>query len=733
MSQERHLKIPGFLTGREPRRLIVNHVLPLLFYFGLVLLLSWPVVRDFSTLTAGDNDDVRHYIWILSHLKEWVLGREPLYSAQQLYYPAGITTLIMSTGPLNGLMALPFWSWGPVAAFNGLMLFGQALSGYAMYLLSRELGSRLGSALFAGTFFIVVPIHLAVNEGRLDLAFLGLLPLALWALHRAMTPERSRWWAVIVALFLLLSLLQHGLLFVLAFISVVFFGVVFLFRAEKESRDELGRRLALLAVSCIVLVGPLLLIIARASRDPDFLIDMNQASSYYQPDFVELFLPPPNSRLLGAGALQAISRFNLVNNSVETWIYLTGTGLLLSLVALIGRQKKAYPWLLFSLIMAVLALGPSLKLFGRRQFTEYGLEIILPYVLLTALPGLEFLRTPGRLMFVGSIGLAIGAAFGLDWLSRRFPRAAIPLTLLAMALLLLEIWPRPWIQGAMPAVSPFYGQIAQDEEMYGLFDLPIKGNPEYAVPDYSSRYQILQLSHGKGIANGYLSRTYRIHPVFPCLIPEIKSTPDVTVNGQPVSCADNTLYDLAANGYRYVIWHKPHSGDPAYQPGSWAEEQARAFISKFFEDQEPAYEDDLLVAYAVPPLDQIPPQPLLITLANNWYDREDSWRWAASPAVVRISAARPMSITLQITPAFFYQSDGLAEGQLTVELADDWATAVPIYPDVPVKIPLSLRAGVNELALSLHAGNYRPADQGASDPRQLSFAIRTLDFNVELD
>ncbi|MEE9464914.1 MAG: hypothetical protein V3W14_04990 [Candidatus Neomarinimicrobiota bacterium] len=601
-----------------------------------------------------------------------------------------------------------------------------------MYLLSREVGNRLGSALFAGTYFVVVPIHLAVNQGRLDFAFLGLLPLALWALHRAMTPGRSRWWSVVVALFLLLVLLQHGLLFVLALISVVFFGLVFLFRAEKERRVELGRRLALLAVSCIVLAGPLLLVIARASRDPDFIIDMNQASTYYQPDFVELFLPAPNSRLLGAAALQVISRFNL-NNNVETWIYLTGTGLLLALVALFSRQKKSYPWLLFSLIMAVLALGPSLKLFGRRQITEYGLEIILPYVLLTALPGLEFLRTPGRLMLVGSIGIAIGAAFGLDWLGRRFPRAAIPLTLLAMALLLLEIWPRPWGQGAMPIVSPFYDQIAQDEEMYGLFDLPLKGAAEQAVPDYSSRYQMLQLSHGKGIANGYLSRTYRVHPVFPCLIPEIKSTPDVTVNGQPVSCADNTLYDLAANGYRYVIWHKPQPGDPAYKPGSWGEEQARTFINQFFEGQEPVYEDDLLVAYTVPPLDQITPQPLVITLADNWYGWEDSWRWAASPAVVRISAARPMSVTLQMVPAFFYQSDGLAEGQLTVELEGGRLTAVPIYPDVPVKIPLSLRAGVNELAFRLEAGNFRPADQGDSDPRQLSFAIRTLDFNVELD
>jgi hypothetical protein len=725
------MKIPGFLKGREPRWLVVNHGLPLLFYFGLVMALSWPIVREFSTLTAGDNDDVRHYIWMLSHLKEWVLGREPLYTAQQLYYPAGVSTLTMSTGPLNGVMALPFWPWGPVAAFNGLILLGQGLSGYAMYLLSRELGSKLTSALFAGTYFMVVPIHLAVNDGRIDFAFLGTLPLALWALHRAMDPGRSRWWSGAVAFFLLLALLQHGLLFVLALMSVVFFGAVFLFQGGKENRDVLWRRLALLAVSCIVLLGPMLLVLGRASRDPAYLVDMNQASGSYQPDLVELFLPPPNSRLLGEGALRVIGRFNLVNNSVETWVYLTGTGLLLSFVTLIGRRKKAYPWLLFSLLMAVLALGPSLQLFGRRQFTEYGLEIILPYAVLTALPGLEFLRTPGRFMLAGSLGLAIGSAFGLDWLGRRFPRAKKPLFLLFMALLLLETWPRPWAQGALPPVSPFYDEIAQDEEMYGIFDLPLKGTPDQSALDYSSRYQMLQMSHDKGIATGYISRAYRTHPVFPCLIPEASETPDVTVNGEPVSCADNILYDLAANDYRYVVWHKPQANDPAYEPGSWGEEQARSFISRFMAGREPVYEDDLLVAYAVPPLEEIEAEPVTVTLAENWYGREESWRWARSPAVVRISAAQPVKATLQIITAMFYQPDGLAEGRLTVELEDEWSTTVTIYPDVPVSVLLSLPAGVHDLTLRLETGNFRPADQGAADPRWLSFAIRSIDLQIE--
>jgi hypothetical protein len=257
--------------------------------------------------------------------------------------------------------------------------------------------------------------------------------------------------------------------------------------------------------------------------------------------------------------------------------------------------------------------------------------------------------------------------------------------------------------------------------------------PEVSALDYSSRYQILQMTHGKGIASGYISRAYKSHPVFPCLIPEPVSTPDITINGDPVSCADNTLYDLAVNNYRYVVWHKSQDGDPDSEAGSWGQEQARAFIDHFFGDQEPLYEDNLLAVYAVPALEQIDPRPLIVTLAGNWYGREESWRWADSPATIRLAAAEPIRAAMELLPAMFYQPDGLADGRLTVELEDGWSTTVSIAPGEPVAIPLSIPAGVHELTLSLEAGNFRPADQGSSDPRQLSFAIRSLDFKGDFE
>jgi hypothetical protein len=55
------MKILGWLRSRDWRGLLINHALPLSLYILLTLALTWPVVRDFSSLTAGDNDDVRHY------------------------------------------------------------------------------------------------------------------------------------------------------------------------------------------------------------------------------------------------------------------------------------------------------------------------------------------------------------------------------------------------------------------------------------------------------------------------------------------------------------------------------------------------------------------------------------------------------------------------------------------------------------------------------------------------
>jgi hypothetical protein len=454
---------------------------------------------------------------------------------------------------------------------------------------------------------------------------------------------------------------------------------------------------------------------------------------------MKFFLPPAHSLLLGPMVTRFLHAYQL-DDSVETAVSLSWVGLVLCGLALIQGGRTARTWLLFTLIWVLLALGPSLKVAGRLEFTEYHLPIILPYAFLTGLPGFDFLRTPGRFMQIGFVGLAISAAYGLAWLSRRHPRWATVIPLLAILLLFLEQWPRPWPLMAIRPAPAFYQRIAQDDEVYGVLDLPFTLAPEMLAIVYGAHYQMYQMTHKKGIALGYISRTYHIHPVFSCFMPKLERTPDITINGQPNQCYRNALYELAQANYRYIVWHKPQSWYQEYTPGSWGEAAAAEFIDLLFSDEEPLVDDDLARIYAI--TQEVDPSRLTtaITLGRNWYRAMEGegtirFRWALSPATLLIASPRSQKATLEIQPSFLYDPElGQMTGQsgaLEVTVNEGTKRVVEIEPEETARIPLSLAAGKNTVTLSLQAGNFQPAAYGSSDSRWLSFAIESMNLETE--
>lgn len=171
------------------RAILQTHALPFCAYALLAVALSWPIARDFTTRIAGDGGaDPRHNIWLLWHTLRALVGQEPLYQAPGLYYPRGVSLLTHGLGPVNGLLALPFWPWGAQAAYNGTLLLGMTLSGYFMYLLARDLGFSRGVSFFAGLVLLASPMTLAGLLEHMDKTFLGMLPLLLLALLRALHP-----------------------------------------------------------------------------------------------------------------------------------------------------------------------------------------------------------------------------------------------------------------------------------------------------------------------------------------------------------------------------------------------------------------------------------------------------------------------------------------------------------------------------------------------------------------
>jgi hypothetical protein len=704
-----------------------EHGSALAWYVLLSLALAWSLLPTFATHLLGRSEDPLNTLWVLWHTQQAVLGQQPLFHAPDLYYPHGISLLAHGLGPLTGLLALPFWPWGPAATHNATVLLSLTFSGYAMYLLARSLGFARGVALFAGTLLLLSPMSLAGVQAHLTKVFLATLPLTLLALHHALNPQRSRWWVAAVGVALLAVLLHNGYQFVYAALACAFFSVALWLGAAREERREVALRAVLAGAASLLLSGPLLAALVLTTRDAALGVEVDLAfEAQFSPDALSLSLPSYFNALLGEHVRPIMERY-AIPLDMDHAIFLPWFGVLLCIIGLLSPQRRrSRLWVFFTLLCALLALGPTLRWFGTRAFTPYDLEIPLPYALLRQMPGLGFMRASGRIMTIGYVGFGIAASFGLAWLVQRWPRYRLLIVGGAIALLLLENWPRPFPQQPLPTVPAFYQQLADDAEHYGVVDLPLMdaANPR-PYPVASAPYQMMQMTHEKGILTGYVARTYQQHPVFPGLLRRLRleEYPHMRVNGAPAHGTGPLDFrrELLAHNYRYLVLHKTVYDNPADE----------RFVAALFRGEAPLVDDALARVYALAPaagaLPMLEPGP-------GWHPPEEDWRWAASPAVLNVSSLQLQPALLHITPATLYDPSTTSgfggQGTLEVHAGTAAPQTIELTSDQTTTLPLLLPEGTTPITLALQAGSFRPTERGGSDDRRLSFAVRSLDLHT---
>ncbi len=702
-----------------------KHGIALLFFAVLSILITWPTVRHFTTGLTSSGEDARHELWLLWHTKEALLGRQPFFGAPFLFYPQGATLLTHSTGPVMGLLALPFWPFGPEAAYNGTLLLGLILSGYGMYLLARSLAFPRSIAIFAGCMVLAAPMTLAGFNLHLTKVFTGGMPIAILALLRALDPRRSRWWAAGAGAALLFVLLTNGYQFIYISLAAAFFTIAAIVTAGPDYRRSVGARSLLAAVCTLVLTGPLLFAMLQAASNPTLKVAATQ-DSFARPDLAQFVVPDRLSRLWSGWAQRQLEPFiDKVTIDHETAVSLPWVAMLLCVPLLHRQGRPGWKWLLFTLLCVLFALGPTLQIRGRSSFTTYDLPLLLPYAWLTSLPGLEFMRTPGRFMQIGVIGLSIAASYGLLILIQHQPRWRHVLVGAAIALLLLQNWPQPYPEEKLPPVPDFYQQIARDPAVYGVFDLPLKYADGFGYGlsyiTNTSIYQMYQMTHRKGIHGGYVSRTYATHPLFADLMSF--RYPDLLIDGIPAPFA-NFLPALSRYGYRYVVLHTDNPDAPGVA-------SARTLLEAVFGPQPPLVQDNLATVYQVAPK----PGTTEARLGSGWLPPEDGWHWAMSPATIVVDSPCPQRAVLQITPASIFSPDtqqGLgAQGKLTIQVGKGQPQVVLITVEQPTSPEITLATGSQTITLSLEAGNFVPSDYGGDDNRALSFAVRSIDLQPE--
>src|SRR5690242_11933512 len=125
--------------------LAIEHGLPLLVYGALAVALTWPLAAHlgdaFPSAPGEGAQDLWEKLWNLWWVGEALRRGVSPFFTDALFYPQGASLLFHPLNLTSGLLALPLRAiFGPIAAYNLLVLLSFALSGYAVFLLARAHG-----------------------------------------------------------------------------------------------------------------------------------------------------------------------------------------------------------------------------------------------------------------------------------------------------------------------------------------------------------------------------------------------------------------------------------------------------------------------------------------------------------------------------------------------------------------------------------------------------------------
>ena len=169
-------------------------------------------------------------------------------------------------------------------------------------------------------------------------------------------------------------------------------------------------------------------------------------------------------------------------------------------------------------------------------------------------PGFDLVRVPSRFSTLTLLALAILAAFGLERLSRRWPRLAP----LALVLVLGEFWlvpldARPYAV-EIPAIDRW---LATQDGRGPVVELPVPDpREEHRAASLQSTYMLHSTVHWRPLVNGYSGFTPASHDL---LFRHLVNFPD-----------ERSLDALEEIGVRYAVVHPD-----LYPPSEWPEVERR--------------------------------------------------------------------------------------------------------------------------------------------------------------
>jgi len=444
--------------------------------FGLYALIAlcayvpvWP--GDPSAMmncVCGDNIQTP---WFLGYVPWAILhGHNPLFTTY-LDFPRGTNLVTNTSVPLLGALAAPVTElFGAIASYNLLMFLAFPFSGVsAAYVISKWTRSHT-AALIGGLFYAFSPYVAHRAYSHLDLMFVALPPLILYALFHVVVVQtgRARRWGVGLGLLVVAQcgidteIAVSTLLVGAAGVVLCALGARYAFTRQ---RIAFARRAVLSGAVLVVVVMSYPLAFQYWGPSGLRVPVQNPTLNPFRSDLLGLLVPTSDERFAPTFLLHLAHRFP--TGPLENSSYLGIFAVALFVVVLVRWHRS--PWVRLCGTLAVfswvMSLGPRLVVAG------HATSVPLPFDVVAHVPGLDNML-PARWslfeMFFVVVTVAVGLTLWRDASAavrrespslrraRSVSRAvAVTLALVVLASLvsLVPAWPIPTVSttGVVPA------------------------------------------------------------------------------------------------------------------------------------------------------------------------------------------------------------------------------------------------------------------------------------------
>jgi len=568
------------MTLGKPRRSILVHLGVLLGFAALTVLMTWPLAFRMADSVPGWPGDNAFCVWLIWWFKRALLDLHiSPYVNPFVYFPEGFELARSDMMLANTLLALPVTAlWGPVVAYNGMLLLSFILTGFATYLWVWRFTRDYVAGFIAGIIFAFSPFRMGHFPGHLMLMTTQWLPFSLYALEE-LAHSRRLGFAALAGLFFALNAWAAWYYF---YFSLIVVPLYILLRFANW-RDNLRSPFFWQAIA---LGGSIAFVLIAAAAWPYLRSQGTLQRTFndmesWGADPTDFFVPNLLHPLWGE-ALRGLVPFQW-KLWVEKNLYVGVIPLLLALVAIVKRRDKAVLALVCTaLVSFTLALGPSLHWAGQRVYLTIppGAMALLyrvgitPYLTSRLDPGLLTDMQRNHYIFIPLPMLLLYLFVPFTNSMRAIARFGM-VTILAVAALagcgmarLKEYWTGLHIRWVVPALvgAVLFEFLALPYEMTVLrprpVDLWLAEQPKGVMVE-------LPVKDGINPLRDYYATVHQQAMVFGPIAGFVPSTLSERTERLGSFPDDQSIQALKEYGTTYMLVHTDKFADWSYQVESW--------------------------------------------------------------------------------------------------------------------------------------------------------------------